>query len=42
MGPFANSRWTSVAAIAGTVCVLLLNGLLILQTFGVSIPGLPT
>jgi len=42
MGAFANSRLTSVGAMAGTILVLLLNVLLILQTFGVPIPGLPT
>ena len=41
MGEFANSRLTQVAALIGTVIVLLLNVLLILQTFGVPIPGLP-
>jgi manganese transport protein len=41
MGEFANGRWTKVAAIAGTVVVLLLNGVLLLQTFGVALPGLP-
>jgi manganese transport protein len=40
MGRFANSRLTNFAAIAGTVLVLSLNVLLILQTFGVPIPGL--
>ena len=40
MGAFANGRLTNVMAIAGTVGVLLLNMLLILQTFGVPIPGL--
>jgi manganese transport protein len=40
MGAFANGRLTNVAAIIGTVIVLLLNVFLILQTFGVSIPGL--
>jgi manganese transport protein len=40
MGRFANSRLTHAAAIAGTVIVLLLNAFLILQTFGVTIPGL--
>ena len=40
MGQFVNSRLTSVAALAGTMVVLLLNIFLILQTFGVSIPGL--
>jgi len=40
MGTFANGRMTNFVAIAGTVGVLLLNGLLILQTFGVPVPGL--
>jgi len=41
MGQFVNSRSTFIAALAGTAVVLLLNSFLILQTFGVSIPGLP-
>jgi len=41
MGSFANSRLTDVAALLGTAVVLLLNVILILQTFGVPIPGLP-
>ena len=40
MGRFANSRLTHFAAIVGTVIVLSLNIFLILQTFGVPIPGL--
>ena len=40
MGHFANGRLTNFAAIVGTVLVLSLNVFLILQTFGVSIPGL--
>src|SRR5271165_167776 len=40
MGQFANGRLTNAVAIAGTVAVLSLNILLILQTFGVAIPGL--
>jgi manganese transport protein len=40
MGPFANSKLTNFLAIAGTVGVLLLNALLIVQTLGVTIPGL--
>jgi manganese transport protein len=40
MGKFANSRLTNFAAIVGTVVVLSLNVFLILQTFGVPIPGL--
>jgi len=41
MGEFANSRLTDIAAIAGTVIVLALNTVLLLQTFGIDIPGLP-
>ncbi len=40
MGRFANGRVTAVAALVGTALVLLLNAILILQTFGVPIPGL--
>lgn len=35
MGEFANGRWTSPAAIVGTVVIVLLNVVLLLQTFGV-------
>jgi len=40
MGVFANSRLTNVVAIVGTAIVLALNAFLILDTFGVPIPGL--
>jgi manganese transport protein len=40
MGEFVNSRLTQVAALVGTAVVLVLNIFLILQTFGVRIPGL--
>lgn len=40
MGEFANGRLTDVAAIVGTVIILSLNTVLLLQTFGVPIPGL--
>jgi manganese transport protein len=40
MGQFANTRLTQCAALIGTAAVLLLNVFLILQTFGVPIPGL--
>jgi len=40
MGPFANGRVTNLAALVGTVVVLTLNMLLILQAVGVAIPGL--
>jgi len=40
MGQFANSRLTHIAALVATAVVLLLNSLLILQTFGVTIPNL--
>ncbi|MFM0206327.1 Nramp family divalent metal transporter [Paraburkholderia sediminicola] len=41
MGEFANGRLTDIAAIAGTVIILVLNLVLLVQTFGVNIPGLP-
>jgi manganese transport protein len=40
MGEFANGRLTDIAAIAGATIVLLLNLVLLLQTFGFNIPGL--
>jgi manganese transport protein len=40
MGPFVNGRLTNIAALVGTILVLGLNSILILQTFGVAIPGL--
>ena len=40
MGEFANGRLTDFAAIAGTVVILVLNVVLLLQTFGAAIPGL--
>jgi manganese transport protein len=42
MGAFANNRLVSAAAVLGTAGVLVLNLILILQTFGVNIPGLAT
>jgi manganese transport protein len=39
MGQFANGRLTTIAATVATAVVLLLNAILILQTFGVPIPG---
>jgi manganese transport protein len=42
MGAFANSRLTNVAAVLGTILILALNAILLLQTFGVDIPGLPS
>ncbi len=41
MGDFANSRLTDVAAMLGTVVIVVLNVVLILQVCGVPIPGLP-
>jgi manganese transport protein len=41
MGAFANSRLTNVAAAFGTILILALNAILLLQTFGVDVPGLP-
>jgi manganese transport protein len=40
MGVFANSTVVNVIAVAGTIIVLGLNLLLILQTFGLPIPGI--
>ena len=40
MGRFANGAAVQAAAIAGTIVILALNVLLLLQTFGVPIPGL--
>jgi manganese transport protein len=42
MGDFANSRLTNVAAVVGTLLILTLNAILLLQTFGLDIPGLPS
>ena len=41
MGRFVNTRLTRVVAVIGTVVVLALNAVLIVQTLGVPIPGLP-
>jgi manganese transport protein len=42
MGDFANSRLTNIAAVVGALLILTLNAILLLQTFGVAIPGLPS
>jgi manganese transport protein len=42
MGPFANGRLTDIAAISGTIIILGLNIVLLLQSCGVQIPGLPS
>jgi len=42
MGAFANSRLTDGLAILGTAVILALNVVLLAQTFGVEIPGLPS
>ncbi|HZZ60650.1 MAG TPA: Nramp family divalent metal transporter [Roseiarcus sp.] len=41
MGAFVNSRLTQAAAILGAIVILALNAVLLLQTFGVPLPGLP-
>jgi manganese transport protein len=41
MGAFVNSRLTQTAAVVGAAVILALNVVLVLQTFGVPIPGLP-
>ncbi|CAB3757949.1 manganese transport protein MntH [Burkholderia sp. MSh2] len=40
MGEFVNSRVTDIAAIGATAIILVLNAILLLQTFGVAIPGM--
>jgi len=40
MGAFVNGRLTRIAALVGTAVVLLLNIFLIVQTLGISLPGL--
>ncbi len=40
MGGFANGRMTDIAAIVGATIVLALNVVLLVQTFGIAIPGL--
>ena len=42
MGEFANGRLTNIAAVVGSVVVLGLNFVLLVQTFGIPIPGLAT
>ena len=41
MGPFVNRPMTNLAAVVGTAVVVLLNVILIVQTFGIPIPGPP-
>ena len=41
MGEFANGKLTAAAAVVGTLVILALNAILLLQTFNVPIPGLP-
>jgi manganese transport protein len=41
MGEFVNSRLTDAAAIVATALIVVLNIVLLLQTFGVSVAGLP-
>ncbi|MGH7120331.1 MAG: Nramp family divalent metal transporter [Acetobacteraceae bacterium] len=41
MGEFTNNRLTVVASLVGTAIILCLNVVLLLQTFGVPMPGLP-
>jgi manganese transport protein len=42
MGEFTNGRLTDITAVVGTFIILVLNVVLLLQTFGVPIPGLPS
>ncbi len=41
MGEFANTRLMDLTAMAGAALIVLLNVVLLLQTFGLPIPGLP-
>ena len=40
MGAFRNGAWTQAAAIGGTILVLALNAILLLQAAGIAVPGL--
>jgi manganese transport protein len=42
MGVFTNNRLTRIAAVAGAAVVLALNVILIVQTLGMPLPGLPS
>jgi manganese transport protein len=42
MGTFVNTRLTMAAAVAATVLVVVLNAVLIAQTFGLPVPGIPS
>jgi manganese transport protein len=42
MGQFANGRIGNLAAILGTAAVLSLNVILVLETVGIAVPGLPS
>jgi manganese transport protein len=42
MGVFTNNRLTRIAAVAGAAVVLALNVILIVQTLGLPLPGLPS
>ena len=42
MGAFANSRLTNVVACLAALVILVLNAVLLLQSFGLSLPGLPS
>jgi manganese transport protein len=42
MGAFTNSRVTNAAAAFGALVILTLNTVLLLQAFGVDLPGLPS
>jgi manganese transport protein len=40
MGTFANGRSVQLAAVAGAIIILLLNSILLMQAFGIPLPGL--
>jgi manganese transport protein len=41
MGRYVNGKLTDIGALAGMVAILALNVVLLLQTFGMPVPGLP-
>jgi manganese transport protein len=40
MDEFVNGRWMNIGAVGGAVIILALNLVLLVQTFGVAVPGL--
>lgn len=42
MGEFVNGKLTTAGAILGAVIILILNAVLLIQIFGLAVPGLPS